>query len=246
MEGLIIILVLINILIAHNGTKRELDIINMITIEDKVRLDLDKPLTIKEYRKVFKHDYIPYEMVNVSRTNKILFKRFEEFISDIEDINKIENLNLVSFFFVNKIDGYETNGKILSIISDETKGSFITMDEEVIHVVKDIVPNMTIEDMLELSIGGIFTIGRHRDQTRFLDDLTSVHIIHDEDFIDKDKITSCQLLFVFGSEYIFINFYNVRDALDYLFGNEDSDIRLIQKISNTAVIFTDYNEGDVK
>jgi hypothetical protein len=228
---LIVMIVIVLELRYHNN------ILKKIIFEDKIGTHLNKPLTIKKYEKLFKYEFEPYLLHTTSNINEELFNRFLKFYEPkiIEGAKIPQPLGL-HIIFLNKVDGYicdNSHAYDLRIKNDIVP---YYADADEIKIV-DALMNLKYTEQDEFNIDGIIRIN-NRDH--FLADLTSISS-YKNTRTDTGKQCS-DLVFNFGPVVEYIKFDTFEDSFDYLFNDDNSDIRLIEKIANTSLI-SEMKEG---
>ena len=97
--------------------------------------------------------------------------------------------------------------------------------------------NLKYNEYDEFNMDGIIRIN---NKDHFLSDLTSISSYKTT---IKDTTWECSyLLFSFGPVIESIRFDSFMDSFDYLFNQDKSDIRLIEKIANTSLIIEKKEE----
>ena len=199
-----------------------------IIFEDKLKTHLDKPLTVKSFKKIFKRDFEPYVIYGTTTFNN---KVFDFIKSDIDDIIKegfIQD-SWWNIIFLNKINGIvEEEPNEWTILTDDSSDIIISSNK---ISPKDLVREFYDEQfdhIQEISLEGIYKINK---KTYYLSDLTTIRIFKNS----IDEVDKTTIMFNFGSITETINFDNLKAAYDYLFTDDKADIRLIQKIYNSAI-----------
>lgn len=201
----------------------------MIIFSDKIDTSLNRSITVRKYEKLFKTQFRPYLMSFTSNINEDIFYRFTKFTEEIKESNYEQPFSL-HIVFLNKIDGYIRNNEDDSY-EFFIKGDFIpfiTTDKKNIELVDEVM-NLSYRKLNEFNIDGAIKLNK---KFYFLSSLTSISSYEN---IVKDK-TYSELVFNFGATTESIRFNSFEDAYKYLFDSDESDIRLIQKISNTSLI----------
>lgn len=228
MEVLIVITLVLIFMIIETVRIRKLDIIlKKVMFEDKIETHAGTPLFRDEYKKIFKEDFRAYPMKFSTDVNKAIFRRFEKFYSDANSTN-FKKPNELHMIFVNKIDGYihnPDNNKFEAIIQGDPI-LFKTHNRRYIDIIDDVM-SLKYTQINEFNIDGIINFNNKKYA---LGDLTSISIT------SNDKEEKIQTIFMFGSTTESITFNSYKDFIDYLFNSDKSDIRLIQKIANSALI----------
>ena len=98
----IILLVMIFMIVVSTRFSYYRKVFKMILFEDRIDLSLDKPLLVKDYKKVFKREFKPYLMNMTTRINDDIFHKFTKFCTALEllDYKQPSSLHI---FFLNKI-----------------------------------------------------------------------------------------------------------------------------------------------
>lgn len=207
-------------------------VLKKIIVEDKIGTHLNKPLTIKSYERIFKSEFRPYTLQMTSKINEDIFKKFENFYETRMTDEDFKQPLALHIIFLNKISGYvhdkERDSYDLIIKNDPIP--FNTNDKEDIKII-DTMLNLKYNEYDEFNMDGIIRIN---GRDHFLSDLTSISSYKNT---IKDTYWECSdLVFNFGKVVESIRFDTFGDSFDYLFNDDSSDIRLIEKIANTALI----------
>jgi hypothetical protein len=141
-----------------------------------------------------------------------------------------EQPSCLHIVFVDKINGYvqDTDGGSYEFIIKKDFIPFTTRDNQKINIFDKII-KMNYKKIEEFNMGGIININ---NKTYFLNNLTSISSY--ENMIDGVKYSD--LIFNFGLVTEIVRFDSFEDSFKYLFSDEKSDIRLIQKIANSSLI----------
>lgn len=209
-----------------------------INIEDKIGTHLNKPLTIKDYEKAFKSEFKPYPLEMTSKINEDLFDAFEEFYETRMTKDDFIHPTSLHIIFLNKIDGYiyDSVSDTYDLIIKQDQIPITISDKKHIKLI-DASLNLKYTEYDEFNIDGIIRIN---NKDHFLSDLTSISTYKTT---QKDTHWECSyLLFNFGPVIESIRFDTFGEAFDYLFNNDKSDIRLIEKIANTSLIIEKKGE----
>jgi hypothetical protein len=201
-----------------------------IILEDKIHTHLNKPLTIKDYKKVYGGEFKPYQMKMNSDINKEIFKNFSEFYDYRKKENDYTHPTLLNIVFINKIRGYIYDNTIDSYDITIKKDSIsFSIDKKEYIDILDRIFDLKYNLRNEYNMDGVIKIN---NKTYFLDNLTSISIykntIKEIDFSD--------IVFKFGSITEVVRFNSFEESFKYLFCEDRSDIRLIEKIANTSLI----------
>lgn len=224
----IAILILILVLIARIWVQPFLKETNLIILEDKLKTDLDKPLKIKTYKRLTGRKFNPYLIDTTSDYNERIFEMFS---TDMDEINNMISFDNMWFdiVFVNKVYGLiEEYEDEYTLLTPDTKEYYI-INRDKIDMIKDLYKNQ-FDQIREISLDGVIKLNK---KEYFLSDLTSMNIYGTED----DRMAT--IIYNFGNKYEKLTFKNMDDALDSIFSKRNSDIRLIQKIANSALILTE-------
>ena len=211
-------------------------ILKKILLEDNMDINLNKPLNIKQYRKLYKNDFEPYLMRKNSDINKDIFENF--MISyDMRSLDFIyKQPDAFHIVFINNIEGYVHNKEDDSydIILKKDFIPFSTKNKKDIEII-DTLMNLKYNIIEEFNTNGIIKINK---KYHFLTDLTSISsyktTINNKEF--------SVLVFNFGNVTETLVFKTFEESFRYLFMNEKSDIRLIQKIANESIIRDEGSE----
>ena len=211
-------------------------ILKKILLEDNMDINLNKPLNIKQYRKLYKNDFEPYLMRKNSDINKDIFENF--MISyDMRSLDFIyKQPDAFHIVFINNIEGYVHNKEDDSydIILKKDFIPFSTKNKKDIEII-DTLMNLKYNIIEEFNTNGIIKINK---KYHFLTDLTSISsyktAINNKEF--------SVLVFNFGNVTETLVFKTFEESFRYLFMNEKSDIRLIQKIANESIIRDEGSE----
>ena len=205
-------------------------ILKKILLEDNMDINLNKPLTIKQYRKLYKNDFEPYLMRKNSDINKDIFENFM-ITYDMRSLDFIyKQPDAFHIVFINNIEGYVHNKEDDSydIILKKDFIPFSTKNKKDIEII-DTLMNLKYNIIEEFNTNGIIKINK---KYHFLTDLTSISsyktAINNKEF--------SVLVFNFGNVTETLVFKTFEESFRYLFMNEKSDIRLIQKIANESII----------
>jgi len=173
-----------------------------------------------------------------SKINEELFDKFSKFYTekvgqgDSEEELLVEQPLSLHIVFINKIDGYvfdsATNSYDLFIKNSPI--AFNISDKEKIGLI-DRFFNIRYNEQEEFNIEGVIKLN---NKIHFLSDLTSISSY--KNTIGEEKKVCSDLVFNFGPIIEVVRFENFKDSFDYLFYNDNSDIRLMQKIANTSII----------
>ncbi len=205
-------------------------IFKKIIVEDKVETHLNKQLRIKDFRKVYKTDFKPYPMKFNSKLNKRVFEEFKKFYDYRKNENDYNHPSFLSMVFLNKVTGYihDTISDSYELMVKKDNIPFVTNDMNHVEIIDSLL-ELSFNQYYEYDINGAFKLN---GKTFFLRDLTSISIckntIAEVDYSD--------VVFKFGAITQYIRFNSFKESFDYLFSNDDSDIRLIEKIANSSLI----------
>jgi hypothetical protein len=212
-------------------------VFKMILFEDRIDLSLDKPLLVRDYKKLFKREFEPYLMNMTTRINEDIFLKFTKFCKALEmlDYKQPSSFHIV---FVNKVDGYirDSESELYELIVKKDFIPFTTRDSEKIEII-DRIMDLKYRKIEEFNIEGVININK---KSYFLSNLTSIssyeNVINNRTYSD--------LVFNFGLTTETLRFNDFKESFDYLFNSDKSDIRLIQKIANGSLI--NFSKGGDK
>lgn len=228
-DQIIVLFLLAFMLIVSTQFSYYKNMFRMILFEDRLDLSLDKPLLVKDYKKLFRREFEPYLISMTTRINEDIFHKFTKFCKALELLNYKQPSSL-HIVFVNKIDGYvrdpETGSYELIIKKDFIP--FSTRDLQKIEIV-DRIMDLKYRKIEEFNVEGIINVNK---KNYFLSNLTSISSYEN---VIKGRSYS-ELIFNFGSITESIRFETFEDSYNYLFNSDESDIRLIQKIANASLI----------
>jgi hypothetical protein len=173
-----------------------------------------------------------------SKLNEELFVKFEKFyLNKVEEETSDPEYNIqqpayLNIIFINKIDGYvhDSVTNTYDIFIKNSPVEFNILDKEYVSII-DRFFNIKYNEQDEFNIEGIININ---NRIHFLSDLTSISSY--ENIIGEDKKVYSDLVFNFGSMVEVVRFNTFKESFDYLFYNDKSDIRLMQKIANASII----------
>ena len=227
---IITLLVLFFMIITIRRLSHYTNIFKMINIEDKIEMNLNKPLTIKQYNKVYKQDFMPYPLKRTSNINIELFENFKRFYDARVIDEKYEHPEILHIIFLNKIDGYIHNApnNNYDVMLNKDFISFVTTNKRDVEIIDEMM-DLKYTVIEEFKMDGVIKINK-RNHT--LNDLTSISIYEN---VIGEKTYSI-LVFNFGVITETLTFDTFRECFNYLFTDKSSDIRLIEKIANTALI----------
>lgn len=221
----IIMILLLIMIILFIFVHRVRKISNIVLFDDKLRTYLDKPLKIKDYEKLSRYYFKPYPLEVASDINKQIFELFSKTMEEIIE-NKFNQKGNLKIIFLDKIDGYIEEYDEFFLLMNLIDSYYIR-NEEQMNIVKEFIrlPYIHIE---EVAIDGIYKINK----THFLRDLSYIEIINN--MVGFKEVST--IIFNFKGIIETKTFSSFELAFDFLFTNEESDIRLIQKIANSAIL----------
>lgn len=200
-----------------------------IEFEDRMYFNLDEPLYIKEYKKLFTNEFKPYIMEMSTDINEYIFDKFLK-IDNALHLLEYKQLSHFHIIFINKIDGYmyrESDKSYEFFVKDDFI-PFVTKDKEKTEIF-DKMMDQKYNVIEEFDIDGTIILNKKR---YFLRNLTSISNYRNT--VGRKEYS--ELVFNFGKTTESVRFKSFKEAFDYLFKNDLSDVRLIQKIANTSFI----------
>lgn len=241
-----IIFILLIIFISFSKSRNKTE---KVLLEDMLHTSLNKPLTIKKYKKYFKNRFMPYKLNLATKLNKNIFNTAWPKIE--KATNKKDELSYLKFVFLNKINGFEIAKNIddkeyINVLLDNSFEVYEPYEEynKIYYNILTSVLESDYDEIHEINMDGIIEVNKKK---YLLDDLTSIGIFSANNYIDfknRLKDTDFILHFSFNTTSEIIICKSIDKAINYLFNNNKSDIRLIQKIYNSSAVFFGTKEDE--